>query len=36
MFLRWKDKEAVMARANMLRGTNIYLNEDYSEAVRLK
>jgi hypothetical protein len=25
-----------MARANKLRGTNIYLNEDYSEAVRLK
>ena len=35
-FLRWKDKEAVMARANKLRGMNIYHNEDYSEAVRLK
>ena len=35
-FLRWKDKEAVMASANKLRGTNIYLNENYSEAVRLK
>lgn len=25
-----------MARANKLRGSNIYLNEDYSEAVRLR
>lgn len=35
-FFRWKDKEDVMARANKLRGSNIYLNEDYSEAVRLR
>lgn len=35
-FLRWKDKAAVMTRVNKLRGTNIYFNEDYSEAVRIK
>lgn len=35
-FLRWKDKAAIMARGNKLKGTNIYLNEDYSEAVRLR
>ena len=27
-FLIWKYKEAVMARENQLRGTNIYLNKD--------
>ena len=35
-FLRWKDKEAVMARGNKLKNINIYLNEDYFEATRLK
>lgn len=35
-FLRWKDKEAFMATGKKLKNTNIYLNEDYSEAVRLK
>lgn len=35
-FLKWKDKAAVMARARKLKGTDIYLNEDYSEAVKQK
>ncbi|KAI4819160.1 hypothetical protein KUCAC02_004431, partial [Chaenocephalus aceratus] len=33
-FLRFKDKTAVMGRRNVLKGTNIFLNEDYPEAVR--
>lgn len=34
--LRFKDRETVLGKANKLRGTNIYINEDYTEAVRLK
>ncbi|KAI4815623.1 hypothetical protein KUCAC02_005761 [Chaenocephalus aceratus] len=35
-FLRFKDKTAVMGRRNRLKRTNIFLNEDYPEAVRQK
>ena len=35
-FLRNKDKLAVLEKAKLLKGTNIFINEDYSEAVRLK
>ncbi|KAJ4935517.1 hypothetical protein JOQ06_017049, partial [Pogonophryne albipinna] len=35
-FLRFKDKTVVMGRRNRLKGTNIFLNEDYPEAVRQK
>ena len=35
-FLRFKDREAVLQRAKQLKGTNIYLNEDFPEAVRQK
>lgn len=35
-FLRFKDKTAVMGRRNRLKGTNIFLNEDYPEAVHQK
>ncbi|KAI4824506.1 hypothetical protein KUCAC02_013011 [Chaenocephalus aceratus] len=35
-FLRFNDKTAVMGRRNRLKGTNIFLNEDYPEAVRQK
>ena len=33
-FLRFKDKETVLQRAKHLKGTNIYLNEDFPDAVR--
>ncbi|KAJ8365038.1 hypothetical protein SKAU_G00138690 [Synaphobranchus kaupii] len=32
-FFRWKDKMAVLERCSKLRASNIYINEDYSEAV---
>ncbi|KAL7383189.1 hypothetical protein ABVT39_006110 [Epinephelus coioides] len=35
-FLRFKDKAAVMQRAKNLKGTKIFINEDYTDAVRLK
>lgn len=35
-FLRFKDRSAVLERAKNLRGTNIYINEDYTDAVRMK
>ena len=35
-FLRFKDKVAVLERTKNLRGTYIFLNEDYPEAVRQK
>ncbi|KAJ4929920.1 hypothetical protein JOQ06_018940 [Pogonophryne albipinna] len=34
-FLRFKDRSAVLERAKHLRGTNIYINEDYTEADEL-
>ncbi len=33
-FLRYKDKMAFLGKAKDLKGTNIYMNEDYTEAVR--
>jgi hypothetical protein len=33
-FLRFKDKMAVLERAKYLRGTKIFINEEFSEAVR--
>lgn len=35
-FLSHKDKQRVMEKAKCLKGTNIYLNEDYPESVRQK
>lgn len=35
-FLRFKDKAAVLQRAKNLKGTKIFINEDYTDAVRLK
>lgn len=35
-FLRFKDKVAVLERAKKLKGTNIFINEDFTEAVRQK
>ncbi len=35
-FLRYKDKEAVLQRAKCLKDTNIYVNEDFPEAIRQK
>lgn len=35
-FLRYKDKMAVLGKAKDLKGTNIYVNEDVTEAVRQK
>lgn len=31
--LRFKDKQAILSYARKLRGTNIYINKDFSEAV---
>ena len=36
MFLRFKDKVSVLERAKNTRGTYIFLNENYPEAVRQK
>lgn len=35
-FLNSKDKAAVMQRAKNLKGTQIFINDDYTDAVRLK
>lgn len=35
-FLHFKDKAAVLQRAKNLKGTRIFINEDYTDAVRLK
>lgn len=35
-FLNFKDKAAVMQRAKNLKGTKIFINDDYTDAVRLK
>lgn len=35
-FLRYKDKMAVLGKAKDLKGTNIYVNDDFTEAVRQK
>ncbi len=32
-FLRYRDKEAVLERPKCLKGTNIYLNEDFPKVV---
>ena len=34
--LRFKDKEEILKRANKLKGTNLYINEDFSDKVRQK
>ena len=34
--VHFKDKAAIMERAKMLKGSNVFINEDYSEAVREK
>ncbi|KAI8490236.1 hypothetical protein Bbelb_319740 [Branchiostoma belcheri] len=35
-FLRYKDKQEILRNAKMLKGTSIFINEDYSERVRKK
>lgn len=35
-FLRFKDRNIVLEKAKCLKGSNIYINEDYSETVRQK
>lgn len=35
-FLRYKDKMDVLGKAKKLKGTKIYVNEDYTEAVMQK
>ena len=35
-FLRHKDKLGVLSKAKALKGTNIFINEDFPEAVRLR
>lgn len=35
-FLRFKDRSAVLQRAKNLKGTKIFINEDYTDAARLK
>ena len=35
-FLRNKDKLYVLEKVKHLKGTNIFVNEDYSESVQLK
>ena len=35
-FLRFKERSAVLQRAKNLKGTNIYINEDYTDAVRMR
>ncbi len=34
--LRYKDREAILQRAKSLKGTNIYINEDFTDSVRRK
>ncbi|KAL7392264.1 hypothetical protein ABVT39_022175 [Epinephelus coioides] len=34
--LRYKDREAILQRAKSLRGTKIFINEDFTDAVRQK
>ncbi|CAL9708654.1 unnamed protein product [Knipowitschia caucasica] len=34
--LRWKDRDTILHRAKQLKGTNIYINEDYTDAVKRK
>ncbi len=33
-FASWKDREEVMAKSKLLRGTNIYVTEDLSRKIR--
>lgn len=33
---RYKDRQTILSKANNLKGTNIYMNEDFSDAVRQK
>lgn len=33
-FVSWKDREEVLRKANMLRGTNVYITEDLSRKMR--
>ncbi|XP_035693558.1 LOW QUALITY PROTEIN: uncharacterized protein LOC118427744 [Branchiostoma floridae] len=35
-FLRYKDKQTISGKAKMLKGTSIYVNEDFSDRVRRK
>lgn len=35
-FMRHKDKSSILQRAKMLKGSNIYINEDFTESVRRK
>lgn len=35
-FLRLKDRQCILSSTKKLKGTNIYINEDFSEAVQLR
>lgn len=35
-FLRFKDKSDILQKTKSLKGTDIYINEDYTDAVRRK
>ncbi|KAK7922388.1 hypothetical protein WMY93_009290 [Mugilogobius chulae] len=35
-FLRFKDRNTVLEKAKYLKGSNIFINEDYSEVIRQK
>nr|XP_033465134.1 uncharacterized protein LOC117245763 [Epinephelus lanceolatus] len=35
-FLRYKDRTAILRRTNSLKGTKIYINEDFTDTVRRK
>lgn len=35
-FLRYKDRETILQRAKSLRGTKIYINEDFTDTVKQK
>lgn len=35
-FLRFKDRSTVLEKAKKLKGTNIFINEDFTEAVQQK
>jgi len=35
-FSRFKDKQSILRHAKLLKGTSIYINEDYSERIRQK
>jgi len=33
-FEKWQDKDDILRKANMLRGVNVYIGEDFSKRIR--